>query len=146
MITTELVTIFPLNEAFTFSVTDPDALPAVNWVEVPVDGLMLPRELFNDQAYVVELGHGPGAQDAFAVKPRPWLILRDAEFGVMATPVITGTTELVMVMPEVAVLETPSSWEVTVKLAAPALAPAVNTTEGPVVEERFPRVLLSTQL
>lgn len=46
---TELVTVFPLKVAFTLSVTDPAELPAVNWVEVPVDGFTFPRELFNVQ-------------------------------------------------------------------------------------------------
>jgi hypothetical protein len=48
--TTELMTVFPLKVAFTLNVTDPEELPAVNWVEVPVDGFTLPRESFNVQA------------------------------------------------------------------------------------------------
>ena len=49
VMTTEFVTVFPLKTAFTLSVTNPVELPAVNWVEVPVDGFTLPRELFNVQ-------------------------------------------------------------------------------------------------
>ena len=63
----------------------------------------------------------------------------------MVTHVTTGTAELEMVTSEVAVLEPPLSWAVTVRLVAPALVPAVNTTEGPTVEERFPKVLFSAQ-
>jgi hypothetical protein len=64
----------------------------------------------------------------------------------MVTPVITGTAELEMVTSEMAVLDPLLSWAVTVRLAAPAPVLAVNTTDGPDVEERFPKVLFSTQV
>ena len=49
VMTTESVTVFPLKVAFILNVTSPAELPAVNWVEVPVDGFTFPRELFNVQ-------------------------------------------------------------------------------------------------
>ena len=63
----------------------------------------------------------------------------------IVAPVITGTAELVMVMSEVAVLESALSWAETVRLTDPADGSAVNVTDGVDGEERFPKDLFRIQ-
>jgi hypothetical protein len=142
----EPVTDLPLNEALTMRVVDPATFPAVKVTETPVVGFTLPKEPLTFHEYEIEVGQGLGEHEAVAAKLWEPLAFIVTDFGVRSTPLITGTTAVVIVMSEVACLEPPLRLAVTVRAIDPAWEPAVKVEDMPMVEERFPRLLLVAQV